>query len=412
LEFLEHTLANGLEIVAECNPEARSTALGFFVKTGSRDESDAIAGVSHFLEHMVFKGTPTRSADDVNREFDEMGAHYNAFTSEEKTVYYAAVLPEYLPPAVELLADIMRPSLRDDDFNTEKQVIIEEIRMYEDQPPFGADDRCKALHFGQHPLARSVLGTVESITNLPVDAMREYFQRRYSPGNIALVAAGQIDFDQLVAIADRACGAWQPVKAPRAIAPADPASNFECVVRDTATQEYIIQLANGPSATDKDRFAAKLLATILGDDTGSRLYWEIVDPGHAESASLSHHDYHGTGLYGTYLACTPENTQENMQRVLDIYREAEGDGCTPEELDQAKNKINARVVLSSERPRGRLFNVGANWTYRHEYRSVKDDLEAVERVTLADIGRVLARYPLTINTTMAIGPIGGLQAPK
>jgi predicted Zn-dependent peptidase len=412
LEFLEHTLANGLEIVAECNSEARSTALGFFVKTGSRDESDAIAGVSHFLEHMVFKGTPTRSADDVNREFDEMGAHYNAFTSEEKTVYYAAVLPEYLPPAVELLADIMRPSLRDDDFNTEKQVIIEEIRMYEDQPPFGADDRCKALHFGQHPLARSVLGTVESITNLPVDAMREYFQRRYSPGNIALVAAGQIDFDQLVAIADRACGAWQPVKAPRAIMPADPASHFACEVRDTATQEYVIQLANGPSATDKDRFAAKLLATILGDDTGSRLYWEIVDPGHAESASLSHHDYHGTGLYGTYLACSPENTQENMQRVLDIYREAEGDGCTPEELDQAKNKINARVVLSSERPRGRLFNVGANWTYRHEYRSVKDDLDAVERVTLADIGRVLARYPLTTNTTMAIGPIGGLQAPK
>ncbi|HEY5311862.1 MAG TPA: pitrilysin family protein [Pirellulales bacterium] len=412
MRFLEHTLANGLEIVAECNSEARSTALGFFVKTGSRDESDAIAGVSHFLEHMVFKGTPTRSADDVNREFDEMGAHYNAFTSEEKTVYYAAVLPEYLPPAVELLADIMRPSLRDDDFNTEKQVIIEEIRMYEDQPPFGADDRCKALHFGQHPLARSVLGTVESITNLPVDAMREYFQRRYSPGNIALVAAGQIDFDQLVAIADRACGAWQPIKAPRAIMPADPASHFACVVRDTATQEYVIQLANGPSATDKDRFAAKLLATILGDDTGSRLYWEIVDPGHAESASLSHHDYHGTGLYGTYLACSPENTQENMQRVLDIYRQAEGDGCTSEELDQAKNKINARVVLSSERPRGRLFNVGANWTYRHEYRSVKDDLDAVERVTLADIGRVLARYPLSVNTTMAIGPIGGLQAPK
>src|SRR6185437_9108730 len=107
-------------------------ALGFFVKTGSRDETDAVAGVSHFLEHMVFKGTPQRTADDVNRDFDEMGAHYNAFTSEEKTVYYAAVLPEYQTPAVELLADILRPSLREEDFNTEKQVIIEEIKMYED----------------------------------------------------------------------------------------------------------------------------------------------------------------------------------------------------------------------------------------------------------------------------------------
>ena len=110
MEFLNQTLANGLEVVAECNSEARSMALGFFVKTGSRDESDAIAGVSHFLEHMVFKGTPKRTAEDVNRDFDEMGAHYNAFTSEEKTVYYAAVLPEYQTPAVELLADILRPA--------------------------------------------------------------------------------------------------------------------------------------------------------------------------------------------------------------------------------------------------------------------------------------------------------------
>ena len=119
--------------------------LGLFRQDWLRDESDAIAGVSHFLEHMVFKGTPNRSADDVNREFDEMGAHYNAFTSEEKTVYYAAVLPEYQAPAVELLADILRPACREEDFNTEKQVILEEIKMYEDQPPFGADDRCKAL---------------------------------------------------------------------------------------------------------------------------------------------------------------------------------------------------------------------------------------------------------------------------
>ncbi len=203
MEFHKHVLANGLEIVAECNAEAHSTALGFFVETGARDETDEISGVSHFLEHMVFKGTPTRSADDVNREFDEMGAHYNAFTSEENTVYYAAVLPEYQTSATELLADIIRPSLREEDFDTEKQVIIEEIRMYDDQPPFGADEKCKALHFGRHPLGRSVLGTVQSITDLRVDAMREYFQRRYSPGNMTLAAAGRIDFAMLVKTAER-----------------------------------------------------------------------------------------------------------------------------------------------------------------------------------------------------------------
>ncbi len=195
MEFRKHQLANGLEIVAECNGEAHSTALGFFVQTGARDETADVSGVSHFLEHMMFKGTAKRTAEDVNREFDEMGAHYNAFTSEENTVYYAAMLPEYQTAAVELLADIIRPSLRDEDFETEKQVIVEEIRMYEDQPPFGADDKCKAAHFGSHPLSRSVLGTVQSITDLRVEAMRQYFERRYSPGNISLVGAGRIDFD-------------------------------------------------------------------------------------------------------------------------------------------------------------------------------------------------------------------------
>lgn len=412
MEFREHVLPNGLEVVAECNDEARSTALGFFVKTGARDETADIAGVSHFLEHMVFKGTPTRSAEDVNREFDEMGAHYNAFTSEEKTVYYAAVLPEYLRAALALWADVMRPSLREEDFNTEKKVIIEEIQMYADQPPFGADDHARAVHFGRHPLGHSVLGTVESIEKLPVEAMRSYFERRYSPRNIALVAAGKVDFDDFVAAAEEYCGAWAPFEAGRMLEPAAPHSSFECMVKESATQEYGLQLANGPSATDQDRFAAKLLATILGDDSGSRLYWDLVDPGLAENATLGHYDYQGVGLYLTYLSCDPEFAAENFQRVLDIYRRAEQEGVTAAELEQAKNKINSRVVLSSERPRGRLFNLGANWTHRREYRSVKDDLDAVDAVTLEQIAAVLKKHPLSVSTTVAIGPLKSLPTPK
>jgi predicted Zn-dependent peptidase len=400
-----------LEIVAECNDEARSTALGFFVKTGSRDETDKIAGVSHFLEHIVFKGTARRSADDVNREFDEMGAHYNAFTSEEKTVYYAAVLPEYQTAAVELLADILRPSLREEDFNTEKQVILEEIKMYEDQPPFGADDLVKAQHFGSHPLARSVLGSIETITNLPVSEMHDYFRRRYSPTNIVLVGSGRIDFSELVATAERNCGTWEPVASSRVVERAAPHRGFECLHKPASTQEYVIQLTNGPGATDADRFAAKILATIVGDDEGSRLYWELVDPGHAESASLGHHDYHGTGLFITYLSCMPENTEQNLALMQELYRAVEAEGVTAAELEQAKNKINARVVLSSERPRGRLFTVGANWTYRREYRSVADDLASVEAVTLDNLRDVVARYPLSTGTAIAVGPLAKVAAP-
>ena len=397
--------------MAECNDEAHSTALGFFVQAGARDETDDVSGVSHFLEHMMFKGTPTRSAEDVNREFDEMGAHYNAFTSEEHTVYYAAVLPEYQTAAVELLGDIIRPSLREEDFHTEKLVILEEIRMYEDQPPFGADDKCKAAHFGPHPLGRSVLGTVQSITELRVNAMRNYFERRYSPGNITLVGAGRIDLDALVDTAERICGHWPSIPAPRDTTPAGGHRGFQCIQKDSATLEYVLQLSNGPAATDADRYPAKILATVLGDDSGSRLYWEFVDSGLAEQASLSHHDYQGTGLFMTYMCCEPDHAQDNLERIAAVYARAAREGITAAELAQAKSKINSRVVLGSERPRGRLFTVGGNWIQRHEYRTVQHDLRAIDAVSLDQLIDVLARYPLAVNTTLAIGPAESLTAP-
>jgi predicted Zn-dependent peptidase len=409
--FLNHTLPNGLEIVAECNDAAYSTALGFFVRTGSRDETDAMAGVSHFLEHMVFKGTARRSADDVNREFDEMGAHYNAFTNEENTVFYAAVLPEQQDRAVDLLADILRPSLREDDFNTEKQVILEEIQMYDDQPPFGADDKCRALYYNSHPLGRSVLGTARSIGDLTADAMCEYFRRRYSPGNIVLVAAGRIDFDALVATANRCCGHWQPVAATRQTDRVVGRDGFQVLQRESAAQQYTLQLSAGPAAEDDDRYAAKLLATVLGDDSGSRLYWELVDPGLAENASLSHGEHDGAGLMMTYMCCEPQQVADNLQRICCVYRQAESDGVTLAELDQAKSKFRSRIVLSGERPRGRLFALGTEWVYRRTYRPIQADLDAVASVTVDDLAAVLAKYPLTRPTTVTIGPLAEVPRP-
>src|SRR5687768_9062219 len=184
MPFHHHTLPNGLTIIGETSPSAKSVAVGFFVRTGSRDETPEVSGVSHFLEHMVFKGTPRRTAFDVNRDFDRIGANYNAFTSEENTVFYAAVLPEYLPQAIDILADILRPSLRDDDFNMEKNVIIEEIGMYEDQPMWSAYDHAKKHYFADHPLGNSILGTPDSITALTRDQMAGYHARRYVAPNI------------------------------------------------------------------------------------------------------------------------------------------------------------------------------------------------------------------------------------
>src|SRR5215470_18388833 len=201
MQFHHTTLSNGLQVIAELNDRAHSVAAGFFVKTGSRDESSDVAGVSHFLEHMTFKGTARRDALAVNRDFDRVGAKHNAQTSEEDTFYHVTCLPEYLPPSFDVLADILRPTLRDEDFETEKQVIIEESRMYLDNPMSVAYESAKSAHYGRHPLGNSILGTVDSITALQVDQMRGYFSRRYSPANIVLAFAGKADWGELVDLA-------------------------------------------------------------------------------------------------------------------------------------------------------------------------------------------------------------------
>src|SRR4051794_34783543 len=208
MQFHHTVLDNGLQVVAELNDQARSVASGFFVKAGSRDEAPEVAGVSHFLEHMVIKGTPRRDALAVNRDFDRVGAKHNAQTSEEDTVYHVTCLPEYLPRAFDVLSDILRPTLREDDFETEKKVIIEEIRMYLDNPMSVAYDAAKAAHFGPHPLGQSILGTVASIEALQASQMRDYYSRHYAAGNIVLAFAGKTSWDEVVALAESHCGQW------------------------------------------------------------------------------------------------------------------------------------------------------------------------------------------------------------
>jgi len=411
VEFRKATLGNGLQVVAECNDRAYSMALAFFVKTGARDEADEIAGVSHFLEHMAFKGTPTRSAEDVNRELDEIGSHANAYTSEEQTVYFASVLPEYQTRATEILADMMRPTLRDDDFNVEKKVIIEEIRKYDDQPPYGAHEKCMAAHFGSHPLSHSVLGTEQTVGDMTPHAMRAYFEQRYCPGNMTLVAAGNVDFEQLVEDAEKHCGSWQRFEAARETPTAPPHTGFSVLVKPAAMQEYAVQIANGPSSEDEDRFAGRLAATIFGDDSGSRLYWELIDTGLAEYAAVGCHEYQGTGVVMTYLSCQPEEVADDLKRIRDLQLNLEQEGVTTEELERAQRKVVSHIVLQAERPINRLFSVGSGWVQRQQYLPLRDVLERYQSVTVDGISKLLARFPLSQNTTMVVGPADDVPPP-
>ncbi|HBI45208.1 MAG TPA: insulinase family protein [Planctomycetales bacterium] len=413
MPFHSHKLPNGLQVIGETSPSARSASLGFFVRTGARDETPEVSGVTHFLEHMVFKGTPNRTYLDVNRDFDRIGADYNAFTSEENTVFHAAVLPEYLPQAVDILSDILRPSLRDEDFNTEKNVIIEEIGMYEDQPGSCAYENAKRLFFADHRLANSILGTVQSITDLRRDQMHAYFQRRYIGPNITVAVAGRFDWPELIQLVEKHCGAWQSGPVGRDCVRETPGSGgFKVVTKEKVTQEHVILMGGGPPADSPLRHAADLLSMIVGDDSGSRLYWALVDPGLAESADCSYHEYEGTGSFYTSFSGEPEEAESNLEIVLEVLRDTGRDGVTEEELQQARNKILSRVVRASERPKGRMIAVGMHWIYQHEYRTMDDELKAYEAVTTKTIREVLDRYPIDRVSTLALGPLTSLKQPK
>ena len=409
MQFHHTTLPNGLEIVAELDDDAYSVAFGFYVKAGARDETAELSGVSHFLEHMAFKGTERFSAEDVNRVFDEYGADYNAMTGEESTVFYASVLPEYLPQTFELQSAILFPTLRQDDFDMEKKVILEEIGMYEDQPSSVAFDRAMQLHFQGHDLGRSVLGTVASVSALTAEQMRRYHEGHYRAGNIVLAVAGQTDWDTIVELAQKHCSDWPEGKCPRNLAPASPETQSQFVVKDHCQQEQIIQLCPAPSCNDPRRFAAELLTVIVGDDSNSRLYWELVDPGLAESAECGYYEFEGAGTFLTFLNGSPDSTFQNLERVSRIYRAVNAEGVSEDELEQAKNKVATRIVLRGERPMGRLSSLGGNWLIRREYRTVEDDLAIVRGVTLQNIHELLQEFPLGQTTTVGVGPLSGLS---
>jgi len=213
--FEQATLANGLTILGECDESAHTAAAGFFVKTGARDESAALMGVSHFLEHMMFKGTKRRSADDINREFDELGASYNAYTTSEMTCFYAHVLPEQLGKSIDLLGDMMRPALREEDFAQERGVILEEIAMYKDNPFWVLYDEVSTRRYPGHALGHLVLGTTQTIQEMHASQMREYFEHWYAADNTVVALSGRVDFDTAVAQLQELCAGWSTLGAAR-----------------------------------------------------------------------------------------------------------------------------------------------------------------------------------------------------
>ncbi len=403
LTFHHKQLPNGLDIVAEVNPDSHSFAAGLFVKTGSRDEAPAINGVSHFLEHMMFKGSEKYTWEDVNRIFDEIGARYNAFTSQEMTAYYANVLPEFTEQAVEHLSHLLRPAIRTSDFDTEKKVILEEIAMYLDDPGHRLYEKLMELHFAHHPLAMSVLGTADSITRLKRDEMANYFQHRYGPGNMVLSVTGQLDFDYIVKLAEKYMGSWPRVDAPRDQPLPLYQSQRKQLTDPKLNRCYTMGMTPGPSAQDERRFAARVLSDVVGDSDGSRFYWALVDNAIAEDADFGFYPHDACGSFYISLLTAPERTGQALDIAMKELDRVKED-IAADEVERAKNKIASSLVLSGEVPLGRMRSIGGQWMYNREYRSLEQDMATLMSLNVGSLQQLMFEFPFDPMTIVTLGP--------
>jgi predicted Zn-dependent peptidase len=397
ITFRQEKLPNGLTIIAECDDEAHSAAVGFFVKTGARDEQAQVMGVSHFLEHMMFKGTPKRTSEQLNRDFDRIGAKNNAYTSGEMTCFHATVLPEALGPANEILADMLRPALRDDDFTMEKGVILEEIAMYEDNPFWVLYERAMETYYGAHPLGHRVLGTKESIGALEVGQMREYFHDRYSADNTVVALAGKLDFERTVGQINDLCGRWERTGAAREYQKLEQTHQEFEVCDPKVGRAYMIMIAPAPSASDDRRYAASLLSEILGGSDNSRLHWALIEPGLADEAQAGFDPRDGTGDILVFTSCDPERRDE-VWEVVERELATIADSITEEDLERIRAKFATAVTVGGERPSGRMQRLGRQWVYLSKYTTLEEELERIGRVTVDDLRSLVREFPFTPRT--------------
>ncbi len=403
---------SGLRLVTERMPGVRSVALGLWVLAGSRDEPPPISGSSHFLEHLLFKGTKTRSARDIAEAFDAVGGEVNAFTAKEYTAYYARVLDRDLPMALDHLADMLQHSvIRQGDFDGERQVILEEINVHEDTPDDLVHDLFTETLWPGHPLGRPILGTPESIRAATRAQVSRFYRRHYVPGNVVVVAAGNVDHDDLAARLGTLMDAG-PTRSEggnggsvRAAGKPPAASGRSIVKRRKTEQAHICIGTIGVSRHDPDRFAFGVVNNALGGGMSSRLFQEIREQrGLAYSVYSYHSMYAEAGLFCAYAGTTPVRAQE----VVDLIRRELADvaehGLTAAEFERAKGHMKGALVLSQEDPGGRMSRLGKSEIGHGEILTLSQMLRRVDAVSLEDARHVAERVLSQPMSLTVLGP--------
>ena len=380
------TLPNGLRIISQDMPSLRSLSIGAWVGTGSRDEMPVEAGASHFLEHLLFKGSDTWSARQISESFDAIGARHNAFTSKEYTCYWARLRDADLDLGVEILGEmVQRPAFRQEEIDNERGVVLEEINMNEDDPTDVAHEEFITALWVHHPLAPPILGTPQSITTMTRDTIRSYWARRYSPESTVIAAAGRIDHDSLVEVVGNAFGAWQGSAGGRELSTPQPEARVSVRHRDTEQAHLIL---GGPSlARDDDRRYALLIADhVLGGGMSSRLFHEIRESrGLAYAVHSFRMPFTDAGANAGYVGTTPSQTAAVLKLVrgeMDRMMEA---GVTDDELQRAKGHMKGSLAISLEDADGRMNRLGRDEITGLDHRSVDQIVEKVDAVTSEDV---------------------------
>ncbi|MFM7775515.1 MAG: M16 family metallopeptidase [Actinomycetota bacterium] len=403
---------SGLRIVTEEIPNVRSAAFGIWVNVGSRDESPKVAGASHFLEHLLFKGTKTRTALEISSAIEAVGGEMNAFTSKEYTCFYARVIDIDLPLAIDVIADLITSSLgRREDVESERKVVLEEISMRDDDPSDLVHDLFSETFFGDTPVGRPILGTVDSINEISRNSVFNYYKKKYLPQDIVVSVAGNIKhqkvIDQVIKAMsnDEFLGSEKNAATMRASTPIRRKGEQVGLVYRKTEQAHLFLGVDGVARDDERRFAMSVLSAALGGGMSSRLFQEVREKrGLAYSVYSYAQQFAGTGMLGFYAGCTPQKATEVIRIIREILNDVAVNGLTHEELLRAQGAVKGTLVLSQEDTGSRMSRIGKSELVHGEVLGFDEILGAISSVTSSDI-RELASEFLTKSPTLAIvGP--------
>lgn len=387
----ETVLGQGLTILTEELAHLRSVALGYWVGVGSRDEADADAGATHFLEHLLFKGSDVRGARAIAEAIESVGGDLNAFTTQEHTAFHAHVPADATDAALEILTDIVwRPALRETDVDRERQVIVEEIHLRDDSPEDLVHELFAGAQYPEHPLGRSILGTVETIDAASAESIARFHHAYYHPANVTFVAAGALDHDRVVAaLAESTPRSGGDPVPPRRV---PPAPNALVDARDDVEQAQVVMGWRAPPASDPDRYALMVLDQILGGGAASR-WWQSLreDRGLVYSVYSFHTGFSDTGTFGVGTGTVPEHVDDVVELLRDDADRVRAHGVGERELEVAKGSLGGNLVLSSESSNARMHRLGTQAVSIGEVIEVDESLRRLGAVTAADVHRVAER---------------------